>query len=96
MKINKSYTQIIDKNKYNIQNENKKKATPEDKQSDSVEISKSAKELIKRMEELDNKNISERVEKIRKSIAEGSYKVSSNDIANKILEHMDKQKGKLE
>ena len=95
MKINKIYTQFIDKNIYNTRDENKKKIDPDNKSYVNVEISKSAKELANRLEQLEDTNISERVEKIRKSILNGTYKVSSEDIANKILDNIDKQKGNI-
>ncbi len=95
MKINKIYTQFIDKNIYNAKDENKKKINSDNKSYVNVEISKSAKELAKRLEQLEDTNISERVEKIRKSILNGTYKVSSEDIANKILDSINKQKGKI-
>lgn len=95
MKISKIYTQFIDKNKYNTVDDNKRKIDSNNKSSVNIEISKSAKDLVKTMEQLEDTNISERVEKIRKSFLDGTYKVSSDDIADKILDHIDKQKGRI-
>lgn len=95
MKINKIYTQFIDKNIYNTKDENKKKIDSNSKSYVNVEISKSAKELAKRLEQLEDTHISERVEKIRKSVIDGTYKVSSEDIANKILDNIYNQRGKI-
>lgn len=95
MKISKIYTQFIDKNKYNTVDDNKRKIDSNNKSSVNIEISKSAKDLVKTMEQLEDTNISERVERIRKSFLDGTYKVSSDDIADKILDHIDKQKGRI-
>lgn len=96
MKINKIYTQLINKNIYNSKDERIDKIHTKDKSYVNVEISKTAKELSMKMEQLEDENISERVEEIRKSILDGSYKVSPEDIADKILDTINKQKGNIE
>jgi negative regulator of flagellin synthesis FlgM len=95
MKINKIYTQIINKNVYNSKDERTDKIHTKSKPYVNVEISKTAKELAMKMEQLEDENISERVEAIRKSILDGTYKVSPEDIADKILAAIENQKGNI-
>lgn len=59
------------------------------KSSVNIEISNSAKELAKKIEQSEDVKYSEKVEKIRQSILAGSYKVNSEDIADKIMEAID-------
>ena len=95
MKINKIYTQIINKNIYNSKDERTDKIHTKSESYVNVEISKTAKELAMKMEQLEDENISERVEEIRKSILDGTYKVSPEDIADKILAAIENQKGNI-
>jgi len=95
MKINKIYTQIINKNIYNSKDERTDKIHTKGESYVNVEISKTAKELAMKMEQLEDENISERVEEIRKSILDGTYKVSPEDIADKILAAIENQKGNI-
>lgn len=59
----------------------------------NIQISDSAKELVKEIEGSKDVNFSEKVEKIRQSILDGNYKVSSEAIADKILQTIEIQKG---
>lgn len=59
----------------------------------SVQISDSAKELVKGIEGSNDAKFSEKVEKIRQLILDGNYKVSSEAIAGKMLEAIRIQKG---
>lgn len=58
----------------------------------NVEISDTAKNLINKTSKSSDTGVSERVEAIRQSIISGNYKVSSEDIANKMIEVLDSQK----
>lgn len=58
----------------------------------TVEISSQAKALVKRINESEDSNFSEKVEGIRRSIQEGTYKVDTDKIADKILEKIDAEK----
>lgn len=58
---------------------------------DKVEISSSAKSLVKKINQSENSMFSEKVEKIRKAVQEGSYKVSPENIADKILKEIETQ-----
>ena len=60
----------------------------------SVQISDSAKELVKEIEGSNDAKFSEKVEKIRQLILDGNYKVSSEAIAGKMLEVIEIQKGR--
>jgi len=59
----------------------------------TVEISTQAKALVKKINESEDSHFSEKVESIRRSIQEGSYKVDTEKIADKILEKIDEQRG---
>ena len=59
----------------------------------TVEISTQAKALVKKISESEDSHFSEKVESIRRSIQEGSYKVDTEKIADKILEKIDEQRG---
>ncbi|MFH5834874.1 flagellar biosynthesis anti-sigma factor FlgM [Proteiniclasticum sp. C24MP] len=58
----------------------------------TVEISTQAKALVKKINESEDSHFSEKVESIRRSIQEGSYKVDTDQIADKILEKIEEQK----
>lgn len=92
MKIEKyNNNKYINKSAYN-KKENEKKKTVEVKQDEKVEISSSAKELVKKISDNEDTVYSEKVEKIRKSIQEGVYKVSPEKIADRIMQVIEKQK----
>ena len=93
MKINKLQNQLLNTNLYKT---NEKKPNDKDikiNSSVNIEISNSAKELVQKINQSNDINFSEKVEKIRASILDGSYRVSSEDIADKILQAMNDQKG---
>lgn len=79
--------------------ENERKADPKTTQatkSVNVEISSSAKELVNRINQIEDNGYSEKVEKIRKSILEGTYRVEPEKIAQKILEAIAEEKGSVD
>lgn len=83
------YTNIPKSKEDTQKNENTKV-----EKSVNIQISDTAKALAKEIDKSTEVKFSEKVEKIRKSILDGSYKVSSEDIANKILETIEIQKGR--
>lgn len=92
MKINRynSPIQNMDIYKDNMKN----KPVESDKAVGSgvnIQISNSAKELVEKINQSNNVEFSERVEKIRQSIIDGKYKVNSEDIAGKIIQAMKDQ-----
>ena len=89
MKIDKFHSNYIS-NMYKTKDEQKKGHVqgPTTKKS-SVEISTQAKDLVKKISESEESNFSEKVEKIRRSIQQGTYKVDSEKIAEKILEKIE-------
>jgi negative regulator of flagellin synthesis FlgM len=79
--------------------ENERKADPKTTQttkSVNVEISSSAKELVNRVNQVEDKGYSEKVEKIRRSILEGTYRVEPERIAKKILDAIAEEKGSVD
>jgi len=93
MKINKLQSQLLNTSLYKT---NDKKPNDKDIKMNSsvnIEISNSAKELVQKINQSNDINFSEKVEKIRASILDGSYKVNSEDIADKIIQAMGNQKG---
>jgi anti-sigma28 factor (negative regulator of flagellin synthesis) len=59
----------------------------------NIEISDTAKAIINRINQSKDSGISERVEVIRQAIISGNYKVSSEEIADKIINILESQKG---
>lgn len=93
MKIHKIQNQILGINEYKL-NENRQSDMNVKKESGvNIEISNSAKELSRKINDHFDNNFSEKVEKIRQSVLDGKYKVSCEDIANKILQAINEQKG---
>ena len=83
-------------NKYlQVQKKGKIKTTKTEKikKTTNVDISKLGKEMANKITESNDDVFSNKVEEIRKSVMEGNYKVSSEDIANKIVDKMVTQKG---
>ena len=85
MKINRNiiqdhYLNIKTNNKQNIENKTNKE------NKIKIEVSDSAKALVEKINQLNDVKNSEKVEKIRKAILEGKYKVSSEEIADKLIE----------
>ena len=91
MKINKVQNQFIE-NAYKAKEEKNKNIDIKKEKSVNIEISSSAKELVKKMGQSEDVKFSEKVEKIRQSVLEGSYKVSSEEIADKILKAINSEK----
>ncbi len=92
MKINRNiiqdhYLNIKTNNKQNIENKTNKE------NKIKIEVSDSAKALVEKINQLNDVKNSEKVEKIRKAILEGKYKVSSEKIADKLIKTMEAQKG---
>lgn len=59
----------------------------------NVQISDTAKALVETISQAEETAFSERVEGIRRSIISGSYKVSPEEIADKILKTLEFQRG---
>ena len=93
MKINNYKGQYIDKNVYKSRSKSKKNDPIHEEKEVNIEISNSARELVKRIKQADDTIFSEKVERIRRSIQYGAYQVSSEEIADKILDAVKVQKG---
>ena len=96
MKINKQYD-IQGKYFDNVNNKskewNKKASMVKENENISIQISTSAKKLIDRINNIEDTEFSEEVEKIRKLVLDGKYPISSEKIAEKILHRIEEQKG---
>jgi negative regulator of flagellin synthesis FlgM len=92
MKIGQYYSNYVN-NIYKT-NEERKGKHVEGKTSDksTVEISTQAKALVKRISESEDSHFSDKVEAIRRSIQEGTYKVDPDRIAGKIMEKIDAER----
>lgn len=93
MKINRIQNQLLNTNLY----KNKDKSNSKDKEigskdSVNIEISDSAKVLADKINQSGDTMYSEKVEQIRKAVLEGTYKVSAEDIADKIIQALEEQK----
>ena len=86
-RIQDHYLNIKTNNKQNIENKTNKE------NKIKIEVSDSAKALVEKINQLNDVKNSEKVEKIRKAILEGKYKVSSEEIADKLIKTMEAQKG---
>jgi negative regulator of flagellin synthesis FlgM len=93
MKIGQLYSNNYTNGIYKT-NDERKKGYVEGKtvNKSTVEISSQAKALVKRINESEDSNFSEKVEGIRRAIQEGTYKVDTDKIADKILEKIDAEK----
>lgn len=62
---------------------------------DRIEISKTGKEISKYVEKINSPSLTnqEKIERIKKSIKEGTYQVSSEALAQKILDRISQEKG---
>lgn len=94
MKINKFQNGII-LNKKNKEAEKKVDKTPSESTGVKIEISNSAKELSNKINKHEDTGYSKRVEEIRKSIIEGKYSVSPDEIADKLVEAIISEKGSV-
>lgn len=90
MKIDKVMNKYIENNIHK-QKDNSDKNTNIIEQKDKAEISSSAKSLVKKINQSENSTYSEKVERIRQSVQQGKYKVSSEKIADTILQEMEFQ-----
>ena len=57
-----------------------------------IQISDSAKTLVNKINQPNNIGFSERVEKIRQAILDGSYKVSTEEIADRIIKTIEEKR----
>ncbi len=58
-----------------------------------IHISKTAKELVRQIGKSEDTHFTEKVESIRRSILQGKYQISNEEIAGKILETIELQEG---
>lgn len=93
MKINNIQNKFVDISLYKSNEKKSNEKEINSKNSVNIQISDSAKALVEKINQSNDIKYSDKVEKIRKSILEGSYKVSSENIANKLLQAMEEQKG---
>ena len=91
MKIGKIHTEYVNNN-INVDKRENNFNTEENKLV-KVDISDSARKLAEEVNKAEKPEINDRVEKIRKSILNGTYKVSSERIADRILQEIEMQKG---
>lgn len=95
MKINHIHNDPIISNP---QKDSERKADPKTTQatkSVDIKISNSAKELVNRINQVEDKGYSEKVEKIRAAVLEGTYKVLPEKIANSITKAIEIEKGNI-
>ncbi|NLY47019.1 MAG: flagellar biosynthesis anti-sigma factor FlgM [Tissierella sp.] len=59
----------------------------------NIQISDTAKALVKTISQAEDATFSKKVEGIRQSILSGSYKISPEEIVDKILETLEFQRG---
>jgi len=92
MKIGQFYSNYVN-NIYKT-NEERKGAYVEGKtvNKSTVEISTQAQALVKRISESEDSHFSDKVEAIRRSIQEGTYKVDADRIADRILDKIDSER----
>lgn len=98
MKINNTHeyelqTRYLENYKQKESSNLKEKKIKEDEGDVKIHISKSSRDLINKINETKEVGFSEKVENIRKTLLEGKYTVSSDEIADKILETIGNQKG---
>jgi len=94
VKINSNYNKFINIQTYKsndiLNTENKINKN----NSVNIEISDSARALVDKINQSNDIKYTEKVEKIRKDILEGNYKVSPEVIAEKMLKTMEEEKGR--
>lgn len=91
-RVNNIYEKYIDNNIKTKKDKNLKKDTDKD-DIVNIQISDTAKALVDKINQSKDTAFSERVERIKQSILSGEYKVSSDEIAEKILQVLESQKG---
>ena len=97
MKIDKNYKihgKYIDTSIYKNKEDKRKNIDIKEDKGANIQISKSAKELVRQISKSEDANFSAKVEKIRQSILQGKYQVSSEKIADKILEALKLQESR--
>ncbi len=93
MKIDKPYENYHNYIQKNINKTEKEEIKTSKEKNIDVQISDSTKRLLHSINESKNEGISERVEKIKKSILQGLYKVDEKTIAKKIMDNIYVQEG---
>ena len=93
MKINRVQSQYQNIKQNQIKNNIKSNEDIKREKSVDVEISSSAKELAEKVKESKSVEYSQGVEEIRAAILDGTYKLDSEKIAEKIIEKINNQKG---
>lgn len=92
MKINHSHSRFISNNPYKTQEQREQTTNIKKEKNINIEISDSAKSLAQKINQTEGSKYGEKVEEIRKAILEGSYKVSPDKIADKIMNAIKNQK----
>jgi negative regulator of flagellin synthesis FlgM len=93
MNINRVQNKYIDISQYKTNTKKIKENEITEKNSVNIQISDSAKALVEKLNQTNDVKFSDKVEQIRKAILEGSYKVSSEKIADKLMQAIEEQKG---
>ena len=91
-RVNNIYEKYLDNN-IKAKNDKGLQKTSKNDSIVNVQISDTAKALVKTISQVEDPAFSEKVEGIRQSILSGSYKVSPEDIADKILKTLEFQEG---
>lgn len=91
-RVNNIYEKYMDHNTKVKEEENRSKNMYKDNIV-NIQISDTAKALVDTISQSKDTSFSERVEKIRQSIISGKYKVSSEEIAEKIMKVLESQEG---
>lgn len=96
MKINKPYKiqgKYLDKINKSSDEREKNLSNAQNDKNISIEISKSTKKLVNKINKVKDQQFDERVERIRQLVVEGKYPISSEKIAERILQTIEEQKG---
>lgn len=96
MKIDKTYGRYLNTTMNNSKDNKGRVIHIERENNVNVQISNSAKKLAHEINKSEDTTFCAKVEKIRQSIIDGTYEVSSTEIANKILQKMENQRGSEE
>lgn len=91
-RVNNIYEKYLDNNIKTKNDKDLQKSSTKDNVV-NVQISDTAKALVKTISQAEDTAFSEKVEEIRQSIISGSYKVSPEEIADKILKTLEFQRG---
>lgn len=96
MKINKPYKiqgKYLDKINKSSDEREKNLSNAQNDKNISIEISKSTKKLVNKINKVKDQQFDERIERIRQLVVEGKYPISSEKIAERILQTIEEQKG---